>query len=69
MSAQVIDGKALALTIRQDIAEEVQILKNDTGIIPGLAAVLVGDDPASAVYVKNKKLSCEKAGLYPKEYP
>ncbi|MEE8126815.1 MAG: bifunctional methylenetetrahydrofolate dehydrogenase/methenyltetrahydrofolate cyclohydrolase FolD [Nitrospirales bacterium] len=69
MSAQVIDGKALALTIRQDIAEEVQILKNDTGIIPGLAAVLVGDDPASAVYVKNKKLACEKAGLYPKEYP
>ena len=68
MPAQLIDGKALALAIREDIAQEVRDLKNNTGVTPGLAAVLVGDDPASAVYVKNKKLACEKAGLYPEEH-
>ncbi len=68
MAAYIIDGKALAQTIREGIAEEVRILEKDTGIKPGLAAVLVGDDPASAVYVKNKKIACEKAGLYPREH-
>ena len=68
MAAHIIDGKALAQTIREGIAEEVRILEKDTGIKPGLAAVLVGDDPASAVYVKNKKIACEKAGLYPREH-
>jgi methylenetetrahydrofolate dehydrogenase (NADP+)/methenyltetrahydrofolate cyclohydrolase len=66
--AQIIDGKALAQTIREGIAEEVRLLEKDTGIKPGLAAVLVGDDPASAVYVRNKRIACEKAGLYPEEY-
>jgi len=66
--AQIIDGKALAQTIRESIAEEVRLLEKNTGIKPGLAAVLVGDDPASAVYVKNKKIACEKAGLYPQEH-
>jgi methylenetetrahydrofolate dehydrogenase (NADP+)/methenyltetrahydrofolate cyclohydrolase len=66
--AHIIDGKALAQTIREGIAEEVRVLEKDTGITPGLAAVLVGDDPASAVYVKNKKIACEKAGLYPQEH-
>ena len=68
MPAQIIDGKALAQTIREGIAEEVRLLEKDTGIKPGLAAVLVGDDPASAVYVKNKRIACEKAGLYPQEH-
>ena len=68
MAAQIIDGKALAQTIREGIAEEVRLLEKDTGIKPGLAAILVGDDPASAVYVKNKKIACEKAGLYPQEH-
>jgi methylenetetrahydrofolate dehydrogenase (NADP+) / methenyltetrahydrofolate cyclohydrolase len=66
--AQIIDGKALAQTIREGIAEEVRLLEKDTGIKPGLAAILVGDDPASAVYVKNKRIACEKAGLYPQEH-
>jgi methylenetetrahydrofolate dehydrogenase (NADP+)/methenyltetrahydrofolate cyclohydrolase len=66
--AQIIDGKALAQTIREEIAEEVRLLEKDTGIKPGLAAILVGDDPASAVYVKNKGIACEKAGLYPQEH-
>jgi methylenetetrahydrofolate dehydrogenase (NADP+)/methenyltetrahydrofolate cyclohydrolase len=68
VSAHIIDGKALAQTIREGIAEEVRVLEKDTGSKPGLAAVLVGDDPASAVYVKNKKIACEKAGLYPQEH-
>ena len=68
MPAQIIDGKALALRLREGIAQEVGALGKDTGITPGLAAVLVGDDPASAVYVRNKKIACEKAGLYPQEH-
>ncbi len=68
MPAQIIDGKALAQSIREGIAEDVRLLEKDTGIRPGLAAVLVGDDPASAVYVRNKKIACEKAGLYPQEH-
>jgi len=68
VSAQIIDGKALALKLREDIAQEVCALEASTGIKPGLAAILVGDDPASAVYVRNKKIACEKAGLYPQEH-
>ena len=68
MSAQIIDGKALALKLREGIAKEVRTFESDTGIKPGLAAVLVGDDPASAVYVRNKKIACEKAGIYPQEH-
>jgi len=68
VSAQIIDGKALALKFREGIAQEVAALEVDKGIKPGLAAVLVGDDPASAVYVRNKKIACEKAGLYPQEH-
>jgi len=68
VAASIIDGKALALTLRETITREVQDLNLTCGITPGLAAVLVGDDPASAVYVKNKKLACEKAGIYPQEH-
>lgn len=68
MSALIIDGKALALTLREALAQDVKELERVSGIKPGLAAVLVGDDPASAVYVKNKKLACEKAGIYPQEH-
>jgi len=68
VSAQIIDGKALALRLREGIAQEVDILEAKTGLKPGLAAVLVGEDPASAVYVRNKKIACEKAGLYPQEH-
>ncbi len=68
MSANLIDGKSLAMSLRENIAREVSSLKTRSGIQPGLAAVLVGDDPASAVYVRNKKIACEKAGLYPQEH-
>jgi len=68
VSALIIDGKGLAFTLREALAEDVKELERVSGIRPGLAAVLVGDDPASAVYVKNKKLACEKAGIYPQEH-
>lgn len=64
MPAQLIDGKALAQEIRQGIAQDVEALVGQTGVRPGLAVVLVGDDPASAVYVRNKKKACDTAGLY-----
>ncbi len=62
--AQLIDGKALAQDIRQSIAQDIEALVGRTGVRPGLAVVLVGDDPASAVYVRNKKKACDMAGLY-----
>ena len=64
MSAQLIDGKALAQEIRQEIAKDIESLVGQTGVRPGLAMVLVGDDPASGVYVRNKKKACDTAGLY-----
>lgn len=68
MTAQVIDGKALAQTIRDTIAKDVAALQRETGVRPGLAVILVGDDPASAVYVRNKKKACDTAGLYVDDY-
>lgn len=64
MAAQLIDGKSLAQDIRDGIGRDVQALEAQTGVRPGLAVVLVGDDPASAVYVRNKKKACDTAGLY-----
>jgi len=64
VSAQLIDGKTLAQEIRQEIAKDIELLVGQTGVCPGLAVVLVGDDPASAVYVRNKKKACDAAGLY-----
>lgn len=60
---QLIDGKALANTIKEEIAVEVTELKKAGGKTPHLAAVLIGDDPASAVYVRNKVRACEKVGF------
>jgi methylenetetrahydrofolate dehydrogenase (NADP+)/methenyltetrahydrofolate cyclohydrolase len=63
MPAKVIDGKAIAEKLRQQIAADVSAFCERTGVVPHLAAVLVGDDPASAVYVKNKRAACEKNGF------
>ena len=54
MSATLIDGKAFAAKVRAQVAEHVTRLKGDHGITPGLAVVLVGEDPASQVYVRSK---------------
>ncbi len=63
MAARILDGKALATEVRARIADEVARLKADHGITPGLAAVLVGDDPASQVYVGMKHRATESAGM------
>jgi methylenetetrahydrofolate dehydrogenase (NADP+)/methenyltetrahydrofolate cyclohydrolase len=63
MTAQILDGKAIALQIRQEVKLEVENLIQTSGVRPCLAAVLVGDDPASQVYVRNKEIACEKAGM------
>lgn len=62
MSARIIDGKALAQKIRHEVAQRVLALQAQS-IQPGLTVVLVGDDPASHVYVRNKALACEAAGF------
>jgi methylenetetrahydrofolate dehydrogenase (NADP+)/methenyltetrahydrofolate cyclohydrolase len=63
VSAAIIDGQAVAKRLREELAGEVRAFTDRTGIVPHLAAVLVGDDPASAVYVRNKQRACEQAGL------
>ena len=64
MPAQIIDGKALAQQIRERIAKDVVDLVAKKGVRPGLAAILVGDDPASHIYVRNKQKACDAAGIY-----
>jgi methylenetetrahydrofolate dehydrogenase (NADP+)/methenyltetrahydrofolate cyclohydrolase len=57
-----MDGRAVATRIRERVAERVRVLK-ERGVVPGLSVVLVGDDPASAVYVRNKAKACEEVGM------
>jgi methylenetetrahydrofolate dehydrogenase (NADP+)/methenyltetrahydrofolate cyclohydrolase len=64
MTAQVIDGKAVAEALRGEIAVAVAALKAQHGLVPGLAVVLVGDDAASAVYVRNKGEQTQAAGMH-----
>lgn len=66
MNARIIDGKALAASIREEVSQRAKALRAQ-GVVPGLAVVLVGEDPASHVYVRNKAQACEKAGLYSRE--
>ncbi|MDE2600176.1 MAG: bifunctional methylenetetrahydrofolate dehydrogenase/methenyltetrahydrofolate cyclohydrolase FolD [Rhodocyclaceae bacterium] len=63
MTARIIDGNALAASVRGELAERVANLKA-RGVTPGLVVIVVGDNPASAVYVRNKVAACEKAGMY-----
>ncbi len=62
--AIIIDGKKIAAQTRAKIAERARLLTERTGVVPGLAVVIVGEDPASKVYVRNKKKACEEAGFY-----
>ncbi|MGI9390724.1 MAG: bifunctional methylenetetrahydrofolate dehydrogenase/methenyltetrahydrofolate cyclohydrolase FolD [Boseongicola sp.] len=63
MSAKIIDGKAFAATVREKVAVHVARLKDDHGITPGLAVVLVGEDPASQVYVRSKGKATIEVGM------
>tara|TARA_Y100000588_G_scaffold69606_2_gene71281 strand:+ start:1166 stop:2062 length:897 start_codon:yes stop_codon:yes gene_type:complete len=64
LTANILDGKALAETIRAEVATGVAEIKEKHGVTPGLAAVLVGDDPASAIYVRNKRRACDEVGMF-----
>ncbi len=63
MPATVIDGKAVAASVRERVHSEVVELSAELGRPPGLATVLVGDDPASAIYVRRKREACEEVGI------
>lgn len=63
MSARILDGKALAAAVRAEVGAQVASLVAAGAARPGLATVLVGDDPASAIYVRNKRKACEEAGM------
>ena len=67
MKATLIDGKAIAAAVRADLAAEVESLKV-AGTLPGLAVILVGEDPASQVYVRNKTRACAEVGIHAEEY-
>ena len=64
MPAQIIDGKAIAAEIRLDVKRKTEELKKQRGITPGLAFILVGDNPASQSYVGMKGKACAEAGFY-----
>lgn len=67
MSATILDGKALAATVRERIAAGVASLRDEHGVTPGLVAVIVGEDPASQVYVGMKHKAAEAAGMYSRQ--
>ena len=64
MAARVLNGNEIAAELRAEVAVNAGQLASTSGVIPGLAAVLVGDDPASAVYVRNKGRACAEAGIF-----
>jgi len=67
MAAKIISGDEIGGQIREELKEEINNLK-DRGVTPGLATILVGDDPASQVYVRNKGRACEKLGIYSEQH-
>ncbi len=67
MSAKIIDGKLLAANLRAEIAAGVEKLKAEKGVTPGLAVILVGENPASVSYVTAKEKACVEAGMYSRE--
>jgi methylenetetrahydrofolate dehydrogenase (NADP+)/methenyltetrahydrofolate cyclohydrolase len=68
-TAQKLDGARAAAEIKREVAEEVERLRREHGVTPRLVTILVGDDPASAVYVRNKIRTCEELGLHSEHHP
>jgi methylenetetrahydrofolate dehydrogenase (NADP+) / methenyltetrahydrofolate cyclohydrolase len=70
-TAQILDGKALATKIQDELGDRVRSLQTQIGRLPGLAVLMVGDNPASAAYVRNKERACAKVGIasFGKHYP
>lgn len=67
-TAKIIDGKAISASIREQIKQDTKGFITKTGVKPGLAVILVGEDPASKIYVRNKKKACEDVGFQSFEY-
>ncbi len=67
MSARIVDGKKIAAEVREEVRLRVLQLKEATGRVPGLAALLVGDNPASASYVRSKTKACQEAGIFSRQ--
>src|SRR3954467_611574 len=63
MAAEIIDGKAIAAQVREEVRRDVETHRERFGEAPGLATVLVGDDPASKIYVAGKHRACEEVGI------
>ena len=61
---QLIDGKSLSKKVQDYVKSEVEILKTEKNMVPGLAVVIVGDDPASHAYVRMKEKACKNVGFY-----
>ena len=66
--ANIIDGKAISAAVRAEITAETAAFIKETGVTPGLAVVIVGSDPASQVYVRNKRKACTEVGFYSEAY-
>ena len=64
MTAQIISGTEISKQIREELAQEIETLKQEHNVTPGLATILVGDDPGSKVYVGQKEKTCHKLGVY-----
>ena len=61
--AEIVSGKVVSAKVREDITKEVELFKSAHGCAPGLAVIMVGDNPASAVYVRNKHKACLEVGM------
>ncbi|HEY3249057.1 MAG TPA: bifunctional methylenetetrahydrofolate dehydrogenase/methenyltetrahydrofolate cyclohydrolase FolD [bacterium] len=68
MPAQILDGRAIAAQIERDVAAQAHVLTEQAGVAPGLAAILVGDDPASALYVRRKAEASARTGIRSETY-
>ena len=62
--ATIMSGKVVSEAIRNDLAKEIENIKKDIGVTPGLAVIIVGNNEASKVYVRNKHKSCNEIGIY-----
>jgi methylenetetrahydrofolate dehydrogenase (NADP+)/methenyltetrahydrofolate cyclohydrolase len=66
--ANIINGKEISNKLRENLKKEVEQLKKEQNLQPSLAVIIVGEDPASKVYVRNKKLACEEIGIKSYEF-
>jgi len=66
--SKIMDGKKVSQDIKKWIIQRTKELKDSTGVVPGLASILVGDDPASEIYVRNKRRACGRCGMFSEEY-